>query len=108
MTLQLVTFQRVAAWSKDKAGGRRPTYAAATTTPIACSVQPTGALTSETTAGREMQVFTYNVYFHDDPQLNVRDRILWGARILTVTGAPASSAGQSRSWVVECTERPTT
>ena len=105
MTPNTVTIAAWTGWGRDAAGGRSPTYGDPGAA-IACSVQEQGAEMRDDDNGKLQHVIMYKVYFHDDPLLRLRDRILWGSRTLTVTGVPPDAAGHARSWVIDAEELP--
>lgn len=101
-TINTVAKVQVAGWTKDAAGGRHATFAAPSA-PIACSVQPSTAVDVAPHL-REEGVTYLTVIAHDDPQLALRDQLLWGTRVLTVTGV-IDASGRGRSFRVLCEER---
>lgn len=101
-TINTVTTRNVTSWANDAAAGRVPNFSGYSA-PILCSVQP-ASQDDVAPHLREEQVNYYAVIFHDDPQLDNRDEILWGSHTLTVIGNNNAS-GRGRSFVIICQER---
>lgn len=101
-TPNTVTIQRVAAWTAGNARDPQATFAAASD-PVACSVQPSSSIDVAPHL-REEGVTYHTAIFHDDPTLEVRDKLNWGSRVLIVTGV-IDSSGRGRSFRVLCEER---
>lgn len=104
MTPNVVTLRRIASWSKDSGGGRQPVYAS-DSLPVRCAVQPTSS-EDRPQHMRETLVVYDTVKFYDDPNLNVRDLVLFDGRTKVVVGVRATSGGAGRTWLVDTEERP--
>ena len=95
---------RKASFGRDAAAGRSPSYGTPAG-PFPCAIQPDSS-EDVPAHGRESRVTHHRVIFHDDQGLDIRDQVLWGSRVLTVTGVLPSAAGQGRTWTYLCEERP--
>lgn len=104
MTPNLVTLRRIASWSKDSGGARQSVYAA-DSLPVRCAVQPASS-EDRPQHMRETQVVYDTVKFYDDPNLAVRDVVVFDGREKVVTGVRATSGGAGRTWLVDTEERP--
>ena len=103
MTPNTVHIERVNFWGKDSGGGRQP-FRGAAGPAVACAVQPSSA-EDVPPHMREEEVVYHTVKFYDNPQLQVRDRLYFGTRVLTVTGTQATSGGAGRTYIVHAEER---
>jgi hypothetical protein len=105
MTITTVRIQQWTAWSKDAANARNPSYGPASSTTYQVAVKPADSKAVPDHL-RQNSVTYHQVNFHDgDVGLRVRDRVLIGDRILTVTGY-YNAGERGRSFVAICEERP--
>lgn len=105
LTPNTVQVRRVTRWTADAHGGRVAEWGPPSA-PMPAAVRPASA--EDVPANlREAEVIYHNVLFYDDPGLRVRDLVLLGERVLAVTGVRSTAAGQGRTHVIDCEERPT-
>ena len=85
----------------DDLGGRTMTFAVESAS-VAAWVQPASSLTIQQYGARDIEI-SHNVFFSDDPEVELGDRIKHAGRYLLVVGI--KDAGElDKLWRIDCQE----